>query len=363
MPIRFECSSCQARIKMPDRTQGRKAKCPRCGFIQRVPDSRPTAASPTKDDVDESPSATSVAPPPEAIEQPDNQENDTASALAASAGDVEPSHEVTESDAVDSLDGGARDTGDHADEQVDEQSDDEAGGLRFEDDKPASYESDEPGDDDVYDKLLPDREDPSDSSAIDDLVSLGTPPTVDEPNELAESVAASSDLSDDEPEESPDGDALDEPGDIEEVDDGDEADDAAGGDMLTVAPTAASRPAPESISLSSENRQADTTERVDAPASTRITIPPATPRPPVATPPRSTSRAPGYRSMTVAGWVLRILAAGLSMSVVAERFTGSPFDLKALSLLIASLGFAALMWGIGEVVLGIRDVARNSFRS
>jgi len=362
MPIRFECSSCQARIKMPDRTQGRKAKCPRCGFIQRVPDSKPTTASPSKDDVDESPSATSVAPPPEAIEPPDDQENDAASLPAASAGDVELSGDDTDPDAADSVDIGAGEKVDHANEEVDEQSGDEAGDLRFEEDRPATYESDEPGDDDVYDKLLPDREDPSDSSAIDDLVSLGAPPADDEPNEPAESAAASSDLFADEPEESPDGDALDEPRDIEEVGDGDEADDAAGGDVLTVAPTAASRPAPESISLSSENRQADTTERVDAPESKRITIPPAVPRPPVA-PPRSAVRAPGYRSMTVAGWVLRILAAGLSMSVVAERFTGSPFDLKALSLLIASLGFAALMWGIGEVVLGIRDVARNSFRS
>jgi predicted Zn finger-like uncharacterized protein len=38
MPIRFRCQSCQARIKVPDGTEGKKVKCPRCGGTQRVPE-------------------------------------------------------------------------------------------------------------------------------------------------------------------------------------------------------------------------------------------------------------------------------------------------------------------------------------
>ena len=38
MPIRFHCESCDARMRTPDGTQGRKAKCPRCGRLQGVPE-------------------------------------------------------------------------------------------------------------------------------------------------------------------------------------------------------------------------------------------------------------------------------------------------------------------------------------
>ena len=38
MPIRFACQQCKARVKVPDGSEGRTMKCPRCGFLQRVPD-------------------------------------------------------------------------------------------------------------------------------------------------------------------------------------------------------------------------------------------------------------------------------------------------------------------------------------
>ncbi len=37
MPIRFLCRSCQAKIKVPGGSEGRRVKCPRCGFTQSVP--------------------------------------------------------------------------------------------------------------------------------------------------------------------------------------------------------------------------------------------------------------------------------------------------------------------------------------
>lgn len=37
MPIRFRCDDCSARMKVPDGSQGRRVKCPKCGIVQRVP--------------------------------------------------------------------------------------------------------------------------------------------------------------------------------------------------------------------------------------------------------------------------------------------------------------------------------------
>ena len=37
MPIRFFCQACDARMRVPDGSFGRKAKCPRCGFLQAIP--------------------------------------------------------------------------------------------------------------------------------------------------------------------------------------------------------------------------------------------------------------------------------------------------------------------------------------
>ncbi len=37
MSIRFHCQACEARVKVPEGTRGRRVKCPRCGELQRVP--------------------------------------------------------------------------------------------------------------------------------------------------------------------------------------------------------------------------------------------------------------------------------------------------------------------------------------
>ena len=39
MPIRFRCQDCSSRVKVPEGTQGKQVKCPRCGRIQSVPSS------------------------------------------------------------------------------------------------------------------------------------------------------------------------------------------------------------------------------------------------------------------------------------------------------------------------------------
>lgn len=37
MPIRFRCQDCRSRVKVPQGSQGKQVKCPRCGCIQSVP--------------------------------------------------------------------------------------------------------------------------------------------------------------------------------------------------------------------------------------------------------------------------------------------------------------------------------------
>lgn len=36
MPLRFNCQNCDARIRVPDGSEGRKVRCPRCGALQHV---------------------------------------------------------------------------------------------------------------------------------------------------------------------------------------------------------------------------------------------------------------------------------------------------------------------------------------
>lgn len=46
MPIRFQCETCDARMKVPEGSTGLRVKCPRCGQMQCVPsESEPVAAA------------------------------------------------------------------------------------------------------------------------------------------------------------------------------------------------------------------------------------------------------------------------------------------------------------------------------
>jgi phage FluMu protein Com len=46
MPIRFQCETCDARMKVPEGSTGLRVKCPRCGQMQSVPSaSEPVAVS------------------------------------------------------------------------------------------------------------------------------------------------------------------------------------------------------------------------------------------------------------------------------------------------------------------------------
>lgn len=119
MPIRFRCQSCDARIKVPDGTEGKKVKCPRCGGTQRIPATsppepddlpvkipvaRPRKSRPPEDDLGPAPSQTptddplaalasaadapSTEPPPAQTPDPGPEpEPEPATASSASADD------------------------------------------------------------------------------------------------------------------------------------------------------------------------------------------------------------------------------------------------------------------------------------
>jgi len=91
MPIRFHCFSCDARVKVPDGSEGKRMKCPRCGAVQRVP-----AADGETGEAVEGAAATrgGQAEPPEATA--DESANPLA-ALAAAA-DEEDDHAPSEPD-------------------------------------------------------------------------------------------------------------------------------------------------------------------------------------------------------------------------------------------------------------------------
>src|SRR5690554_4173576 len=43
MPINFACSNCQRTIRVPDGTEGKKTKCPRCEHVQPIPETSEVA--------------------------------------------------------------------------------------------------------------------------------------------------------------------------------------------------------------------------------------------------------------------------------------------------------------------------------
>ena len=79
MPIQFECDSCGTGVKVPDGSEGRKVKCPRCNTMLLVPRAEPVVAQmPTQ------------APQLETDQSPGNEQEDPLAALAAAAETRQP---------------------------------------------------------------------------------------------------------------------------------------------------------------------------------------------------------------------------------------------------------------------------------
>jgi predicted Zn finger-like uncharacterized protein len=347
MPIRFECESCSARIKVPDSTEGRKVKCPRCGSTQRVPGTKSADKAVAPDDEQVSP-APSKAPPPtasvsesappedieesdDAAEQEDRDELDDApSAVDASELDDALKDETDESDDL------------YSDDNENDQADETNDGL---------------DDDDALDDESPLQTSPAltsgasgISSALDDLVSLGAPPQDQDDEDAGGSVEPPSDAHGEASAESGDElDAIAANPPVEQVD-----------EQRVDAPAEVGHVAPAAISLSSSGRQSG---GIDAPrAKVTAGVPTSSSYREPPAPVRSATKPPKYRGMTIAGWLLRILAVGLAMSLVAYQIDDRQWNMLRLTLLMGGGALTAMFWGIGEIVLAARDIARNSHR-
>ena len=79
MTVSFECDSCQKVIKAPDQYAGRKAKCPACAAIVKVPAASAATALPRTSTTAPSSIRRAPKPPPE----PNEQTNDASEAIAA----------------------------------------------------------------------------------------------------------------------------------------------------------------------------------------------------------------------------------------------------------------------------------------
>lgn len=349
MPIRFECESCSARIKVPDSTEGRKVKCPRCGSTQRVPGSKSADKAVAPDEEQVSP-ALSKAPPTLA-----------SVAAPALADDIDESDDTSD-DASEQVD---RDELDDAPSVADASEFDDA--LKDESDESDELYSDDNGDDEA-DETDEDRDDDDAlddesplqtspaltsgasgiSSALDDLVSLGAPPQDDE--DAGSSVEPPSDAH---------GEVSAEAGDQPDSITADPADEQVDEQRVDT-PAEVGHVAPAAISLSSAGRQSSS---IDAPrAKVTAGVPTSSSYREPPTPVRSATKPPKYRGMTIAGWLLRILAVGLAMSLVAYQIDDRQWNMLRLMLLMGGGAMTAMFWGIGEIVLAARDIARNSHR-
>lgn len=73
MAIRFQCEHCAARVKVPEGSQGRPVRCPRCGHMQRVPKHSQIDDSDNTTAANQSPSQAdpqAPAQPPGAVSDP-----------------------------------------------------------------------------------------------------------------------------------------------------------------------------------------------------------------------------------------------------------------------------------------------------
>ena len=69
MPIQFSCSQCQKKMKAPDGTEGKKARCPACSAITRIPTTAVAAAAvPVAQVARPTPVATKTAAPPPPVD-------------------------------------------------------------------------------------------------------------------------------------------------------------------------------------------------------------------------------------------------------------------------------------------------------
>jgi len=352
MPIRFHCNCCNARIKVPDGSEGRKVRCPACAYAQKVPaeadavaasaaTARPKPARKHAEPADNAePKPVSVGPPGD--ETPASEPADNAGQLGSSRIDIQlpPDNADAGDDAVQTAAAADRDTlvdeaAEHAEkpdeEEVDEYEEEE--GEEADDELRDEYEEDEDdGADDVEDRA----------------------------DEMSDEVE--DELDEDETE---DEDVVDEDNVGDEVED-DVTDESAEQAPAPIPMPAAAQP-PRGLRFAAQRHEqtADAAPRSTRPAATHAADDDrATPR--------ERRRAylprhvPQYRTLIALSGICRIVSPLIAIvAFVLALITNREEQHIAASLgvLIGGVALALLVYGIGEASHAIRDTARNSYRA
>jgi len=403
MPIRFHCENCRARIRVPDGSEGRRVKCPRCGCLQRVGSSS-LARSPepvivaadlpsrgrrkahgAADGTAVLTTTTVLAEPPNtladsAVDMTDSDERfyhdesddsaelgATTTTAAEAAEHAAPADDLPEAELLGPSDGRTLTDDEPADETV-----------QGSDPAVAAEPTDELSDDE------PDSESLQALDLADDEIRpslLELPPLPDLPAPRPASTQTDpQQMIADEPDPTPD---ADEPEMIFD-DPQDESDSQAApktdADELT-ADEATESTAPHEVLASEPTAPSQTVQPVAAAAPVLRAIPLSRPAPrpavtgttdaPKSAPVRSgyagatAPDAPSHAALLVVAWTLRAMAAlsagGVLRSIVVQISHDTPLRTVITNALPVCVT-VTLIWAAAEVVAALRVIARNSHR-
>jgi len=345
MTIRFHCNECQSRVKVPDGTEGKKVKCPRCGNVQRVPedDGLPSpgkSARKAKADAQAQDQAQPQTEPetpttptePETVGEAMDDESDSGdplAALAAAAGDEDEGDDEDEAAPSPWSEPDAEQTQPEPDEAESE--------PETPDDADADDDTDEPEQADAQPGLAGDQRSPQhDQPASTEHKPKPEPKPEPEPKSAPPEKAES-----------------------------------LGTPKLTrPKPNPQPMASPKAIPLSSRAQSSYHPPAQVNPQSEQVGGDDARSREAVAaqSPPQELAsgkpvQPPGYPALRAISWALRILAVltvamGAGMSV--PLFRGESVMLGLLAVIVGLI-LAVVQLALGEAVSALRDIARNSF--
>jgi len=336
MPIRFFCEACEARVKVPEGSEGRKMKCPRCSTVQRVP------TDPAKH------VEAGALPPSQQKEGEKNKSSDSAEAVIQEAptGSPEPSPEMA----------GA---GEAAEEEIFEVADDEEEGAE-------ALEED-------LAELVAAAGDPEDDGEADDVPSpagLVVEEAPEAPAESPEKARPGSPVNEaPEPEQAlqpiaPEGEDEEEAEDLDPI--------LRMQQETEKAPEPESEPEPEPEPEPERDEEEDTATALQAAAAgerSQAAAPAPTPSPapsPAPSPKGRRGRVPGYTALFLLSWLFRIVAVFQVVGAIVLVAMSADQEAITMEQRVAGVGagifFALIWWGLGELMAAVRDAARNSYR-
>ena len=421
MPVRFNCTSCDTRIRVPDGAEGKRVRCPKCGHRHRVPGQKKEATPAAKPVLD--------PPPPPKASEPDevslsddpinrpkrgkkrkrhyvpkvaNEQRPGDAVIVGPdgqpiAGDEPPPEELPSGDDSD-LETEDKPAGESVADlqepaQADESTADQPDEPQRDEQTSEDSESEDRGE-----PLLTLDEQPEgmmDSDGEDEVAAaISSPESIDQeiepsPELSAASAVPSPAVSEDEPveeddqvtEEAP----APEPRTVEPtrrktrsislskapppVEESDDLDDSDGLDEPPPLPSDDSSIDEDFPEIGDELED----EPPPAPKPAAAAIPrqiqqlasavasAPTPMPTAAPPPRPAKPAPAFTGLLLVAWCLRAFALliFIGAGVLSPWALGSS---SPIAMIMLGIGAALVCWGLGEAAAALRQIARNSFR-